>query len=64
MKMGENDDKIINAVTKTMKPKIRDVSNIKHLEEIRVAIKKILSLWYKLMQKIKSIEFQSDEDCR
>ena len=63
MYMGENGGKITNGMTKAMKPKIKDVCNRKYLGDIEVAINHILRLWYKLMRTMKSVEFQSDEEC-
>ena len=64
MYYGKNGDNIIDGMTKAMKPKIRDVCNRKYLGVIGVAVKNMLRLWYKVMRTMKSVEFQSDEDCR
>ena len=64
MYMGKNDDKIMDAMTKAMRPKIRDADNRKYAVAINVAIKETLLLWFKLMAVMKSKEYQRNEVCR
>ena len=63
MHMGANGDKIMNAVTKGMEPKIKNPDGKKYLKKISVEMKRILKLWYEIMRTMKSVEYQNDEAC-
>ena len=61
--MGANGDKIMDAVTKGMEPKIKNPDNKKYLKKICIEMKNILKLWYEIMRIMKSVEYQNDEAC-
>ena len=63
MYMGANGDKIMDAMTKGMEPKIRNANNKKYLHNICVDMNKILKLWYEITRTMKSVEYQDDEAC-
>jgi len=62
MKFGENGNAIINDLSKAMSNKIKDPENLTYLEDTKVALKKIIGLWYKLMKVMKSKRRQTDEE--
>ena len=47
-----------------MQPKIKDVNNKGYLTNICVRMKHILKLWYGVMRRMKSVDYQTDEDCK
>ena len=63
MYMGANGDKIIDAVTKGLEPKIKNADNKKYLKNVGTEMKQILKLWYRIMRTMKSVEYQNDEAC-
>ena len=64
MHMGQNGDQTLDAMSKAMRPKIKDLTNRKYVRAINVRMKEILKLWFKLMLVMKSKEYQSDAACR
>ena len=64
MNMAKSGNKIMDGMTAAMLPKIKDNTNRQHLQAISVRMKPILSLWFELMKTMKSINYQTDEDCK
>ena len=62
MKLGEKGTEIVDQVTKGMREVIKDEKNIEYLEKLDASLKEILSLWYKLMNVMKSVRRQSPEE--
>ena len=63
MYMARNGDKIMNAMSAAMAPKLKDPANQKHLQDTCARMKRILKLWVEIMRTMKSTEYQTDEDC-
>ena len=49
---------------KAMQSKIKDVNNKGYLTNICVRMKHVLKLWYGVMRTMKSVEYQTAEDCK
>ncbi len=58
--MGKNGALIISDLTKAMKKKIKDPTNLTYLQSACDALKHILRLWFKLMVVMKSKQRQSN----
>ena len=64
MYFGEYGENIMNDMKKAMQPKIKDVNNKTYLTNICVRMKHILKLWYGMMRTMKSVQYQTDDDCK
>merc|ERR1711966_622211 len=62
--MGEKGDAIMDGMSAGILPKIKDGTNRKYLQAINDRMKPILSLWFEIMKTMKSVDYQSDEDCK
>ena len=62
--VATNGDKIMDATSKAVFPKITDADNQSYLSEINVQVKKLLKIWYELQRTMKSAKYQTDDDCK
>ena len=64
MHFAKYSDKIMDTMRKVMQQIIKDANNKGCLANICVRMKHILKLWYGVMRTMKSVEYQTDEDCK
>ena len=64
MYFGEYRENIMNEMKKAMQPKIKEVNNKSYLTNICVRMKHILKLWYGVMRTMKSVQYQTDDECK
>ena len=64
MHFVEYGDNIMDTMKKGMQPKIKDVNNKGYLTNICVRMKHIFKIWHGVIRTMKSVEYQTDEDCK
>ena len=64
MYFGANGDKILDSMKKALLPKIKHADHARYLADTYLRMKYILKLWYGLMRTMKSVVFQTDDDCK
>ena len=64
MHLTANGNTIMDAMSKAIHLKIKDANNRRYLNNTHLQIKHILKLWYKLMRTMKTVEYQTDNNCK
>ena len=59
MKLAQNGTKIVDQITIEMKKVIKDDKNVEYLTKLDASFKNILSIWYRMMRVMKSVDRQS-----